>query len=38
MLEVTMRLFATFHANENDVPLLEMASSAVPSRFRLEFV
>ena len=29
MLEVTMRLFATFHANENDVPLLEMASSAI---------
>jgi hypothetical protein len=29
MLELTMRLFATFHINGNDAPLLEMASSMI---------
>jgi hypothetical protein len=29
MLELTMRLLATCHVNENDVPLLEMASTVI---------
>ena len=29
MLELTMRLFATFHVNGTDAPLLELASSMI---------
>ncbi|MGB7043608.1 MAG: IS1 family transposase, partial [Methylocella sp.] len=29
MLELTMRLFATFHVNGTDAPLLEMALSMI---------